>query len=207
VTAVVIGTSTGGPNALAQIVPALPADLPVPVLLVQHMPPIFTKMMAERLDKQSAISVQEVEPGVVPEPGHVYIAAGGSHMVVSRSQHEISIDLDDGPPENSCKPAVDVLFRSAAALWGSGLLAVVLTGMGQDGLVGAKAITAAGGSVIAQDEASSVVWGMPGAVVKAGLASDVVALDDVAGAIVRRVMRGSLGKGPVFAQARSGTEA
>ena len=200
VTAVAIGTSTGGPNALAQIVPSLPADLPVPLVLVQHMPPIFTRMLAERLDSQSTISVHEAEPGMVARAGHLYIAAGGSHMVVSRSQHEVAIGLDDGPPENSCKPAVDVLFRSAVATWGPGVLGVVLTGMGQDGLVGARSIIAAGGSVIAQDEPTSVVWGMPGAVAKAGLASDIVALKDVAGTIVRRVRHGTPRKGQAPAE-------
>ena len=120
VTAIVMGSSTGGPNALSAVVPSLPADLHVPVLLVQHMPPTFTRLLAERLDSQSSLSVQEAEPGMVAQPGHLYVAPGGSHMVVTRRQNDVVIKLDDGPPENSCKPSVDVLFRCAATVWGAG---------------------------------------------------------------------------------------
>jgi two-component system chemotaxis response regulator CheB len=189
--AVVIGSSTGGPNALGLVVPQLPGDFPVPVLVVQHMPPTFTRLLAERLNVQSPLTVHEAEAGMVARPGHVYVAAGGSHMVVGRSGQDIVIKLDDGAPENSCKPSVDVLFRSAAAVWGAGVLGVVLTGMGQDGLVGAQVIVSVGGVVIAQDEASSVVWGMPGAVVKAGLAAEVAPIGDIAANIVKRARRDS----------------
>jgi len=189
VTAVVMGSSTGGPNALAAAVPALPPDLGVPVLLVQHMPPTFTKMLAERLNNQSRLQVVEAQAGMPAEPGYFYVAPGGIHMVVRRSGHAVSIELNDGPPENFCKPSVDVLFRSAASTWGGGTLGVVLTGMGHDGLAGSRAITETGGQIIAQDEESSVVWGMPGAVTTAGVALEVVPIQDVAAAIVRHVKR------------------
>jgi len=174
------------PVAPEPAAPALPGDLKVPVLVVQHMPPTFTRLLAERLDGQSGLRVHEATSGMVAYPGHLYIAPGGSHMVVRCARQEVVIDLDGGPPENSCRPSVDVLFRSAAATWGAGVLAVVLTGMGQDGLLGSRAVIAAGGTVIAQDEASSVVWGMPGAVVKVGLAADVAPIGDIAAHIVRR---------------------
>jgi two-component system chemotaxis response regulator CheB len=206
VAAVVLGCSTGGPNALGVLVPHLPADLGVPLLIVQHMPPTFTRLLAERLDSQSALVVHEAAAGMVAQAGHVYVAAGGTHMVVSRSRQGVQIDLDDGPAENSCKPSVDVLFRSAAAAWGAGLVAVVLTGMGQDGLVGARAISAAGGTVIAQDDASSVVWGMPGAVVKAGLATDVVGIGDIASCIVGYTRGDRAAQRVTAASGRSGQE-
>lgn len=186
VSAVVLGSSTGGPVALTNIIPLLPASLPVPVLIVQHMPPVFTRMLAERLNERSALSVVEAAEGMTVRRG-VYIAPGGSHMVVRRAGTEVVVALDDGPPENSCKPAVDVLFRSAVPVWGAGLLAVVLTGMGQDGLKGIEPIVGAGGSAIVQDEVSSVVWGMPGAVAQAGLAEEILPLVDIPSAIHRRV--------------------
>lgn len=187
VSAVVIGSSTGGPNALSTVVPSLPADLGVPVLVVQHMPATFTRLLAERLDRASALHVQESGQGTPVEPGRVYLAAGGYHMVVTCTGPSVTALRGDGPPENSCKPAVDVLMRSAVSVWRSGVLAVVLTGMGQDGLSGARAVVEAGGAVIVQDEATSVVWGMPGAVARAGIASEIIPLDDVAGAIARRI--------------------
>jgi two-component system chemotaxis response regulator CheB len=191
VVAVVIGASTGGPNALGIVVPSLPADLRVPVFVVQHMPPTFTRLFAERLDRQSGLEVHEAVSGTVAKPGHLYVAAGGAHMVVSRCRREVVIQVDDGPPENSCKPSVDVLFRSAATTWGPGVLGVVLTGMGQDGLAGVRSIVSAGGEVIAQDQASSVVWGMPGAVARAGLAAEVATIADIAGSIVKRTNQGT----------------
>lgn len=190
--AVVVGSSTGGPNALGTVLPALPATLDVPVLVVQHMPPVFTRLLAERLDSQSQLSVLEAADGMAVSAGNVYIAPGGSHMLVRRSGDAVMISLSDAPPENSCKPSVDVLFRSAVAVWGAGLLAVMLTGMGYDGLKGSQALVAAGGSLLAQDEASSVVWGMPGAVVQAGIANEVLPIGDVAAAIVNRARRRDL---------------
>ena len=184
---VVIGVSTGGPNALADVLGALPGPLALPVVIVQHMPPVFTRLLSERLDATCAMRVVEAEDGMELEPGRVHIAPGGSHLVVRRRGAAVRLELDDGPPEQSCKPAVDVLFRSAASVFGESVLALVLTGMGRDGLAGSEAVVAAGGTVLAQDEATSVVWGMPGYIAKAGLATQVLALPDVAGALVQRV--------------------
>ena len=193
---VVVGVSTGGPNALAEVIPALPEDLPAPVLVVQHMPPMFTKLLAERLDHRSAVKVAEAVPGAVPKPGEVWIAPGGRHLVVSgrRGAHELA--TTDDPPENSCRPAADVLFRSAASVYGAAVMAVVLTGMGQDGMRGAEKVHDAGGIVVAQDAETSVVWGMPGHVVEAGLADEVLPLTEIADAIVARC---SLGRVPALA--------
>jgi len=187
---VAIGVSTGGPNALAELLPALPASFPVPIVIVQHMPPVFTRMLANRLDGRSAVKVIEAEGGEVLGPGRVHIAAGGRHLTLARQGTSVVTVANDDPPENSCRPAVDVLFRSVAALYGSGALAVVLTGMGQDGLRGAEVIRAAGGQVVAQDEATSVVWGMPGFVARAGLADAVLPLDAMANDLGRRVAAG-----------------
>lgn len=184
---VLIGVSTGGPNALVELLPMLSGDLRVPILIVQHMPPMFTKLLAERLDARCRLRVREAVVGDRPQPGQVFVAPGDHHMTVERDLHGMVLALDQGPPENSCRPAVDVLFRSAAASYGAGCLAVVLTGMGQDGLRGGEAIVAAGGTMLVQDEASSVVWGMPGFVARAGLASEVLPLSQIAGAIERRV--------------------
>lgn len=184
VAAVVIGCSTGGPNALAEIVPALPASLGIPVLVVQHMPPTFTRLLAERLDQRSNVHVCEGAAGTEVRAGHVYVAPGGVHMTVRRAGAGVVLAMDDGPAENSVKPAVDVLLRGAVDTWSAGVLSVILTGMGSDGLAGSRAVVAAGGRVLAQDEASSVVWGMPGAVSRAGLVHDVVPLEKMAEAIV-----------------------
>lgn len=189
--AITIGVSTGGPVALNTVIPALPADLPVPVLIVQHMPPVFTRLLAERLNSVSKIRVHEGAPGMTVVPGHAYIAPGGSHMTVRRVGNSVLLETNTEPPENSCRPAVDVLFRSVAKVWGGRVLAAVLTGMGQDGMRGAEVIRDAGGHVLAQDEQSSVVWGMPGAVVHAALADDVLPLDQVAQALARRAHRRS----------------
>jgi two-component system chemotaxis response regulator CheB len=170
---VAIGTSTGGPNALAVLVGQLPAELPVPIVLVQHMPKLFTRLLAERLTAHSKVLVCEGESGQALQPGKVWIAPGDFHMTVARRDGDIVIELNQGAAEHSCRPAVDVLFRSVARTFGPHALAVVLTGMGSDGALGAKAIRDAGGEVLVQDEASSVVWGMPGAVVAAGQADDI----------------------------------
>jgi len=187
---VAIGVSTGGPNALAELLPALPATFPVPIVIVQHMPPVFTRMLANRLDGRCAVEVIEAEGGEVLLPGRVHIAAGGRHLTLARLGTSVVTVANDDPPENSCRPAVDVLFRSAADLYGASALAVVLTGMGQDGLRGCERIRLAGGPVVAQDEASSVVWGMPGFVARAGLADAILPLDAMAGEIGRRVAVG-----------------
>ena len=190
VDAVVIGVSTGGPNALAEVFRALPADLPVPILIVQHMPPMFTRLLAERLTATAKVPVDEAAAGAVAQPGRGLIAPGNFHMTVARDGTRVRAILNQEPPENSCRPAADPLFRSAAKVYGSGVLAVVLTGMGQDGLRGCEAVRAAGGQILAQDEASSVVWGMPGAVARAGLADRVLPLALVGAEIVRRATGG-----------------
>jgi two-component system chemotaxis response regulator CheB len=185
---VAIGVSTGGPNALSAMMPLIPKSLPVPIVIVQHMPPIFTKLLAERLDTQCEIGVTEGAPGMVLKPGQAYIAPGGAHMVVERHVPNVRIATNLNPPENSCRPAVDVLFRSVVATYGSRCMGVILTGMGSDGLRGCEHIFEAGGDVLAQDEASSVVWGMPGFIAKAGLARKVLPLRDIATEISRFVM-------------------
>lgn len=187
VSIVCIGTSTGGPNALADIFAAIPRDLPVPIVIVQHMPVLFTKMLAERLDKLRSVRFSEGTEGDVLEPGAAYLAPGGRHMAVMREAGTLRLRLNDGPPENSCRPAVDVLFRSVAAACGGSTLAVVLTGMGQDGLHGCRMLQECRAQIIAQDEASSVVWGMPGQVTQAGLAHRVLPLNAIAPEICRRV--------------------
>ena len=176
---ITMGVSTGGPDALAALVPLLP-PLPVPLLIVQHMPPVFTAMLAQRLDRLCDHPVTEAQDGEPALPGHIYIAPGGQHLQVDRIGTGLRLVLDDGPPENSCRPAVDVLFRSAAAAAPGGVLAAVLTGMGQDGLLGAEVICASGGTVLVQDEDTSVVWGMPGYVARAGLAAAIVPLAGIA---------------------------
>jgi two-component system, chemotaxis family, protein-glutamate methylesterase/glutaminase len=190
VDAVVIGVSTGGPNALADIFSALPADLPVPLLIVQHMPPMFTRLLAERLTANSKVQVAEATSGTAVQPGRALVAPGDFHMVLARDGTQVRTLLHQEPPENSCRPAADPLFRSAAKVYGSGVLAVVLTGMGQDGLRGCEQVRAAGGQIIVQDEASSVVWGMPGFVARAGLADRILPLSLVANELVRRVRGG-----------------
>lgn len=184
---VVVGVSTGGPDALATLVPALPARLAVPVVVVQHMPPVFTQMLAARLDRTSAITVREAVDGEPALPGHVYIAPGGRHTEVhadAGGPGYLRLALSDGDAENSCRPAADVLFRTASAATAGRLLALVLTGMGQDGREGARGVKRAGGAVLAQDEPTSVVWGMPGFVARDGTADAVLPLPDLAPTLV-----------------------
>src|SRR5216684_4379346 len=164
---VAIGTSTGGPNALAEVLPQIPADFPVPIVVVQHMPPIFTRLLADRLASRSSITVKEGTAGVILSPGHAWIAPGNFHMKVVHAGLEWRLNLNQGPPENSCRPAVDVLFRSVATAYGANVL----------------------GDVIVQDEASSVVWGMPGLVHASGLADAAYPLDHLAAEITRRVLQ------------------
>jgi two-component system chemotaxis response regulator CheB len=181
----VIGSSTGGPEALTKVLPYLPATLPVPVLVVQHMPPVFTRQFAQRLDRLCSLDVVEAVAGTTLAPGTVHIAPGDFHLTVTSTGGVRRTALDQGPPENFCRPAVDVLFRSAVAAYDGAVLGVVLTGMGSDGRIGTGQIREAGGSVVAQDQATSVVWGMPGAVAQAGHADEVLPLDRVAEAITR----------------------
>lgn len=186
---VAIGTSTGGPNALAEVLPHIPKDFPVPIVVVQHMPPIFTRLLADRLAGRSAIPVEEGTEGAVLSPAHAWIAPGNFHMTVVQSKGSWRLQLDQNAPEHSCRPAVDPLFRSVAIAGRSGVLGVVMTGMGSDGVLGAQHIREAGGEVIIQDEASAVVWGMPGLVYAAGQADGVYPLDQLAPEITRRVLQ------------------
>lgn len=189
VTALLVGCSTGGPDALARFLPRLPADLGIPVLVVQHMPPVFTAMLAQRLDKVSPLEVREAADGDEVRAGRVLLAPGDFHLRVQRRGTGVRVVLDQGPQENFCRPAVDVLFRSALDVYGGSALATVLTGMGQDGLAGARQLAAAGARILVQDEDSSVVWGMPGAVAGAGLADDVLPLEELADRVVGAVRR------------------
>jgi len=183
---VAIGTSTGGPNALAEILPQIPGDFPLPILIVQHMPPVFTAFLAERLSASSRIPVKEALPRAEVRPGQAWIAPGDFHLTVLRDGAQVRLATIQIPPENSCRPSVDVLFRSVAEVYGPRSLAVVLTGMGQDGLRGCERIREAGGQIVVQDEASSVVWGMPGAVANAGIADRVLPLAEIAEEIIRK---------------------
>lgn len=185
--AVVIGSSTGGPEALSKVIGGLQHALPVPTLIVQHMPPLFTSQLAARLDRIGPSTVVEAKGGEILEPGTVYIAPGDFHMEVVDRAGRVQTALNHGEQVNFCRPAVDVLFRSAASVFGGNLLAVVLTGMGSDGREGARTIVDAGGRVVAQDEATSVVWGMPGAVATTGLAHSILPIQEVASAITRTV--------------------
>jgi two-component system chemotaxis response regulator CheB len=184
-----IGVSTGGPNALMELIPQFPADFPVPILIVQHMPPIFTKLLAQRLAAKCKISVAEGISGQQLFPGGAWIAPGDLHMAIAKERDVIRILTNQDPPENSCRPAADVLFRSVAQVYRSHVLAVVMTGMGQDGLRGCQQIHSARGQVLVQDEASSVVWGMPSFVVKAGIVDRILPLNDLGTEILNRVWR------------------
>ena len=183
---VAIGASTGGPNALTLLLKEYPADLGVPIVIVQHMPPMFTRLLAERLSATSLIKVHEAADGEILLANHAYIAPGDSHLTVRRDGAAVRAVLNQDPPENSCRPAVDVMLRSVASVYGANSLTAILTGMGQDGLRGCERLQRAGGQILIQDEASSVVWGMPGAVSRAGLADKTLPLDRLCGEIVRR---------------------
>jgi two-component system, chemotaxis family, protein-glutamate methylesterase/glutaminase len=185
---VAIGASTGGPAALAELLPGIPKDFPVPIVAVQHMPPLFTRILAERLASRSNIPVEEGAAGTTLAPAHAWIAPGNFHMTVKRTGLNSKLQLNQDLPENSCRPAVDVLFRGVASVYGASALGVVMTGMGSDGLKGSQRIRESGGQVIVQDEASSVVWGMPGAVYTSGNADAVYPLGQLAHEITRRVL-------------------
>lgn len=181
-----IGSSTGGPQALSVVLKTLPAIVDrAPVLITQHMPPTFTTILAEHAGKATGRPAAEARHGEPVVPGRIYVAPGGKHMVVTREGGAATISLEDTAPVHFCKPAVDPLFTSAARVWGSATLACVLTGMGSDGANGAGDVVSAGGNVIAQDEATSVVWGMPGATAQAGHASAVLPLDQIGPRIIR----------------------
>jgi two-component system chemotaxis response regulator CheB len=186
---VAVGVSTGGPNALTVLLGQLPGDFPVPIVVVQHLPALFTGLLAARLDRTSELTVHEAKDGDVLSPGGVWLAPGGYHMVATRLGAGVTVRLNQDPPENSCRPAADVLFRSVAQAYGAGVLAVVMTGMGQDGFRGCKFVIEQGGHVVVQDEASSVVWGMPGYVAQAGMAERILPLDDIAKEITERAFQ------------------
>ena len=182
---IVIGTSTGGPDVLVTVLSALPATSRVPVLIAQHMPPMFTAMFAARLDRTVPTHVSEGHDGQPLEPGHVYLAPGDQHMEVVKTLRGVMLKTHQSPREENSRPSASVLLRSAARVYGERTLAVILTGMGTDGLLGCQAVHDAGGAVLAQDEKSSIVWGMPGAVVRAGLADAVLTPE----ALARRLAR------------------
>ena len=187
-----IGVSTGGPNALAEVIPQLPAELKVPVFLVQHMPPLFTASLAEHLTQRSKVPVHEAKEGEPVLAGHVYIAPGGKHMVIRRAGEAGMpiIGLNENPPENSCRPSVDVLFRSLAAQYEGNILAVVMTGMGSDGCEGVRAMKRKGCHCLTQTEDTCVVYGMPMAVDEAGLSDEKVPLSRLAARITHLVQTG-----------------
>lgn len=190
-TALLIGVSTGGPAALDTLLPALPASFPLPVLVVQHMPELFTKLLAERLDTRCPLRVREAVHGEPVRPGTIYIAKGNWHMeVVGRSGQQPTLRLHQEAAENHCRPAVDVLFRSAVQVYGSGVLSVVLTGMGSDGFAGCRLVREHAGTVLVQDQATSAVWGMPGVVAQSGLAHRILPLNAIAPEILRLTGRG-----------------
>lgn len=184
---VAIGASTGGPNALASMLAPLPARFDVPIVIVQHMPENFTQYLAKRLDTKNAIKVLEAKEGMRLEAGKAYVAPGNQHMEVIREDDDYTVVISQGPLVNSCRPSVDVLFKSVARAYGGAALGVVLTGMGQDGLHGSRQMIAVGGLVIVQDQATSVVWGMPGHVAEANLADAILPIDEVGDEVVQRV--------------------
>lgn len=192
-----VGASTGGPDAIAGILRDLPDDVPVPVVVTQHMPPLFTRLFAARLDKNSPLTVVEGTPGMRLEAGLVVIAPGDHHLLVMDDRGTLRVATPQTPPENWCRPAVDVLFRSVASVFGSQVLACVLTGMGQDGLRGCELLHAAGAEIVAQDEPTSIVWGMPGAVTAAGLADRILPLPRIAPDLTAALRRGRKPSSPV----------
>ena len=183
--AVAIGVSTGGPNALGEMLPVLCEKIDQPIFIVQHMPPVFTKSMADHLNKKCRHTVVEAVTGEAVKPLHAYIAPGGRHMILRRQGTDVLITLHDQPPENGCRPSVDVLFRSVANLYKNSVTAIVLTGMGFDGMKGAATLKRAGAKILVQDEATSVVWGMPGSVAMTGNADAVLPLMDIPDAVKR----------------------
>jgi two-component system chemotaxis response regulator CheB len=199
---VVIGVSTGGPNALMQLLPEIPADFPVPIVVVQHMPPLFTRFLAERLTKVCKLNVREAAHGDKIEAGTIWIAPGDHHLEMERTARDVVVRLNQGPLENSCRPAVDPTFRSAVECYGSRVLGIIMTGMGHDGLQGSRCIYDGGGQILAQDEKSSVVWGMPRFVVEEGLPDEVLPLDRMAAAIRHRVAAGRTALEEIRAEAK-----
>jgi two-component system chemotaxis response regulator CheB len=186
---VTIGVSTGGPDALCKLLPDIPRDLPVPVVMVQHMPAVFTRLLAERLSTKALMPVKEAGGGETLAPGTIWLAPGGRHLRLMAGTTGVGLMLDSSEPRNFCRPSVDVMIESAVEIYGPGTLAVILTGMGSDGLHACEQVRKSGGQVIAQNEETCIVWGMPGAVVRAGLADTIQPLSSIASEIVQRVMR------------------
>lgn len=192
--AIVLGASTGGPVALETLLRSLTVPLPVPMVIVQHMPAVFTKALADRLDTKVASTVVEAETGMPLQPGTCYIAPGGHHLeIVQSSSQGIRLRTNEDPAINGCRPSVEPLFASAASVYGHRLAAVMLTGIGKDGSVGAAIIADNGSPVIVQDEATSVVWGMPGAIAEAGHATSVLPIERIGGAIAELRLAGRVG--------------
>ncbi|HTN76016.1 MAG TPA: chemotaxis response regulator protein-glutamate methylesterase [Pirellulaceae bacterium] len=187
---IVLGISTGGPEALTKLLPKLPADLAAPLFIVQHMPPMFTKSLADDLNHRSALNVCEAVEGQIAQPGDVLIAPGGKQMKIERSELGPVARITDDPPENSCRPAVDYLFRSAAHHYGDAVLGIIMTGMGSDGTLGCRLLKRRGAAVLAQNKETCVVFGMPAIPVEEGLADAVVPLQEMASAILERVGQG-----------------
>lgn len=185
---VAVGSSTGGPKALFEVIKNF-EGFHVPIVVTQHMPATFTKILAQHIQQQTGLASHEAEEGMTLEAGHVYIAQGGKHMLFEKTESGVKIKLDDGPAENFCKPAVDPMFRSLLEIYGNKILAVILTGMGHDGRDGGKMLVEKGARLIAQDEKTSVVWGMPGAVAEAGLCTSVLPLQEI-GPWVRKAVKG-----------------
>jgi len=175
-----IGVSTGGPNALAKFIPLLPDNLNIPIVLVQHMPPMFTKSLADHLNSKSKLAVVEASDREILESNKVYIAPGGKHMILEKENNMVYLKMDDSPPVNSCKPSVDKLFESIPRIYKGNILSVIMTGMGADGLNGVKTLKRAGCYSITQTADSCVVYGMPRVVVEAGVSDEAVNLDDLA---------------------------
>ena len=188
---IALGISTGGPKALSEMVPLLPADLPIPLLIVQHMPPVFTKSLADDLNRRTALAVREGSDGQPIQGGEVWIAPGGRHMKVQRQGDEVVLRISDDPPENSCRPSVDYLFRSVAEVYGGRAVGVIMTGMGSDGSLGCRRLKHCGAKIIAQDAATCVVFGMPREPIEKGIANVVAPLGRIAAEIARLARQGA----------------
>jgi two-component system, chemotaxis family, protein-glutamate methylesterase/glutaminase len=188
---IALGVSTGGPNALQAVIPHLPADLQVPIVAVQHMPPLFTASLAERLARDSKIKVIEAQEGMELQARTMYLAPGGVHMTLRKQDGKVKVHLTETAPVNSCRPSVDVLFQSVEEVYGARVLSVILTGMGSDGAISVASLRSKGAYSLIQDEATSVVWGMPGAVAAAGNADEIIALPAIAGRIAQIVLERS----------------
>ncbi len=186
---IAIGSSTGGPQALFKVFGELGQELSLPVMVTQHMPSTFTKILAEHITRASGLPCKEAEDGDILKAGQIYVAPGDYHMTLGIRDDRPTIRIEQGPPVNFCRPAVDPMFNSIAEIFGSSTLALILTGMGQDGMLGARTIVEAGGTLIAQDEATSVVWGMPGAVATRGLCSAVLPLENIAAHLKKFILR------------------